>query len=140
VERALRLGEPFDGVVGEEADVVRRARQNPLRHGLVERAIVDGLHRREARDRLVDCVREPAERSLPPLRSERGPVRERSPRRGDRRVGLCRASACNVGELPAVPVDRATNLEGLGRVHAPPVDVVAGRHGHTLDIGSGGHR
>ena len=64
--------------VGEEADVVGRAREDAQAHGLVQRAVVGGLDLGQVGDGGVDRVGESREVGVAPLGSERRPFRERS--------------------------------------------------------------
>ncbi len=113
VQHARRLVEPLDREVGEEADVVGGARQHPQVHRLVQRSVVDALDLRQIRDRGVDRVGEPGQDLVASTGAERRPLGECTPCRRDRTVDLGLGAGGDLGKLPAVPLDRAADLEAL---------------------------
>lgn len=127
MEGPRRLVELLHGVVGEEADVVGCARENPQLHRLQQRPVVGALDARELRNGSVDGGGEAGEGGVAPLRTERRPGRKGSPCRGDGGVDLRRTPGGHPGQLPAVPVDRASYGETVGAGDAAAVDEVIQR-------------
>ena len=82
----------------------------------------------------LDRVGQSRERAVASLGSESCPGRKGASSRLDRRIDRAFVPGGHVGELPAVPVDRAAYLEAVPARHAPAVDVVIDGHGHALDL------
>ena len=135
VERAGAGREAVAREVGEEADVVGRAREDPQVHRLIQGAVVDALDLGQVGDGGVDRVGQSREMGVSPVGSKARPLREGPAcgRHGSVDLGL--PSVGHLGELPVPPVDRAADLERRLAGDATPVDVVVEGDADALDLG-----